>query len=407
MSSHHLKRTLAHLDSDFEPARKRTRRSLNPLPTPPFSTKDEHPDRSSPVDCPSDWRQRLKSSLLRPLDNHCWPTAKQLTAHSHLAAWLNTVPYPRTISCPASPHIHSPPSCSSPSNHATLGRRQSCPAHFDLDRPKRPASGSFALDSIEPNRKRARLTLTALQDMSQQQSQFAESVGPRSNSSSSNKPPGTSDAAYIDTLCGHGITIDSSGRKIPESLRLFKGRILQKRSSPQLDDDAVFDVMDTAEELGYCSEGPTNKMLRTGMFPLGYGGLAEGGNAQWNTIALPNNPKCANKLSAPKPDAYLAYQRGPKSPWTVEQNNVVNHKRVRPYSQPAKRNTFPSISFELKSESAGGCYLQRKRRLQALDLILSGQCSGFSSRLRRLVLKTWTWCRTPFPSRSWRLIDRS
>lgn len=116
----------------------------------------------------------------------------------------------------------------------------------------------------------------------------------------------------------------------------------------------MFDVMDTAEELAYSSEGPTNKILRTPMFPLGYGGLAEGGNAPWNTIGLPNNPECDSKLSAPKPDAFLAYPRGPKTPWTVRQNNVVNHPRVRPYSQPAKRNTFPSLSFELKSESAGG-----------------------------------------------------
>lgn len=90
------------------------------------------------------------------------------------------------------------------------------------------------------------------------------------------------------------------------------------------------------------------------MFPLGYGGLVEGGNTQWNTFTMPNNPQCDNKLSAPKPDAYLAYPRGSKSPWTVKQNNVINHPRVRPYSQPAKRNTFPSLSLELKAESAGG-----------------------------------------------------
>lgn len=349
-----FKRTLAELDFDSEPASKRTRLSPNPLPTPPYSTQNEHPKQSSPFCDPPDWRQRLKSSLLRPLDNQYRPRTKQLRANSQLSAWLNAVPYPRSDSCPASPHTYSPPSCSSLSDHIELERPQSCPAHFDLVRHKRPASGSFALDSIEPKRKRARLTLTALQEMSQQQPQNAESAGPPSNSSSSNKPPGTSDAAYMDTLFGHGIIMDPSGRKIPKELEPLKERILQQRSSPQLDDEAVFEVMDTAEELAYSSEGPTNKILRTSMFPLGYGGLAEGGNTQWNTIALPNNPKCDNKLSAPKPDAYLAYQRGQKSPWTVEQNNVVNHYRVRPYSQPAKRNTFPSISFELKSESAGG-----------------------------------------------------
>ena len=189
--------------------------------------------------------------------------------------------------------------------------------------------------------------------MSQQESQYAESLVPRSNSSS-NKAPGTSDAAYIDTLYSHGIVMDLSGRKIPEELKPLKERILQKRSSPQLDDPAVFAVMDAAEELAYNSEGPTNKLLRTPMFPLEYGGLVEGGNTQWNTVAMPNNPQCDNKLSAPKPDAYLAYPRGSKSPWTVKQNNVLNHPRVRPYSQPAKRNTFPSLSLELKAESAGG-----------------------------------------------------
>ncbi|MCJ1395232.1 hypothetical protein MMC18_008115 [Xylographa bjoerkii] len=323
-----LKRTLADLDSDFEPASKRTRLPPNPLPTPPYSTKNEHSEQSKPLSDPPDWRHRLKSSLLRPLDTQYRPPIKQLPANSQLSAWLNAVPYHRSYSSSAIPYT-----CSLPSSLSELERPQSCPAYFDLVRPNRPASDSFALDFIEPKHKRARLTLTALQEMAQQQLQNAESIGPPFNSSS-NKPPGTSDAAYMNTLFGHGIIMDSSGRKIPKELKLLKERILQQRSSPQLDDEAVFEVMDTAEELAYSSE--------------------EGENTQWNTIALPNNPKCDIKLSAPKPDAYLAYQHGQKSPWTVEQNNVVNYYRVRPYSQLAKRNTFPSILFELKSESAGG-----------------------------------------------------
>ena len=349
-----LKRTLTDLESDSEPARKRTRLLSDPLPTPPYSIQDQQSKQSSPLCDSLDWRKRLKSSLLRPLEHQYPPATKQLTANPQLSAWLNAVPCPRADSCPASPRPFSPPSCSSQSDHVELKRPQSCEARFDLVRPKRPASGSVALDSTDPKRKRARLTSMALQELSQQQqSQYAESLVPRSKSSS-NKAPGTSDAAYIDTLYGHGIIMDPSGRKIPQELTPLKERILQKRSSPQLDDQAVFGVMDVAEELAYNSEGPTNKLLRKPMFPLGYGGLAEGGNTQWNTIAMPNNPECDNKLSAPKPDAYLAYPRGQNSPWTVKQNNVVNHSRVRPYSQPAKRNTFPSLSVELKAESAGG-----------------------------------------------------
>ena len=346
-----LKRTLADLDS--EPARKRTRLSPTLFPTPPYSTQDEHPEQFISFCGSLDWRQKLRSSLIKPLSNQYRPTIKQLRASSHLSAWLAAVPYPRSTSCPASPYTYPLSSRSSFTHFVEFERPQSCPAHCGLVRPKRPASGS--LNSIEPKRKRTRLTSTALQEMSQQQpSQHPESLGSRSNISSANKPPGTSDPAYMDTLYSHGIIMDPSGRKIPKELEPLKEQILRQRSSPQLDDEAVNRVIDTVEELAYNSEGPTSKLLRTPMFPLWYGGLAEGGNTQWNTIALPNNPQCNNKLSAPKPDAYLAYPRGPKSPWTVEENNVVNHPRVRPYSQPAKRNTFPSIQFELKAESAGG-----------------------------------------------------
>lgn len=342
-----LKRTLIDLEVDLEPASKRTRLSLDQLPTPPHSIQDRYPEQLNSLCDSSDWRERLKSSLLKPLDNHYPHTTKQLTANPRLSAWLDAVSHPRADSCPASPRIFSLPSSPFGSHYVQLKRPQSCEARFDLVRHKRPASG------LDPKPKRARLTLTALQRMSQQESQYAESLVPRSNSSS-NKAPGTSDAAYIDTLYSHGIVMDLSGRKIPKELTPLKERILQKRSSPQLDDSAVFSVMDAAEELAYNSEGPTNKILRTPMFPLEYGGLVEGGNTQWNTVAMPNNPQCDNKLSAPKPDAYLAYPRGSKSPWTVKQNNVINHPRVRPYSQPAKRNTFPSLSLELKAESAGG-----------------------------------------------------
>ena len=343
----HLKRTVSDLEFGSEPASKRARLSPDQLPTPPYPTHDEHPEQSGRPCDSSGWRGRLKSSLLRRRDNHYPSTTKQLTANPQLRAWLDSVPCPRAESCPASPHVVFPSSCPSRSDYLEFKRPQSCEARFYFVRHKRSASGS------DPKPKRPRLTLTALQNMSEQESQYAKSLVPRSNSSS-NKAPGPSDAAYIDTLYGHGLVMDLSGRKIPEELAPLKERILQKRSSPQLDEKAVFEVMDLAEELAYSSEGPTNKILRTPMFPLRYGGLVEGGNTQWNTVAMPNDPRCHNKLSAPKPDSYLAYPRGAKSPWTVEQNNVINHPRVLPYSQPAKRNTFPSLLVELKAESAGG-----------------------------------------------------
>ncbi|KAL8914331.1 MAG: hypothetical protein Q9171_001051 [Xanthocarpia ochracea] len=133
------------------------------------------------------------------------------------------------------------------------------------------------------------------------------------STSSSNKAPRPSDAAYLDTLYGHGIVMDLSGGKIPQELVYLKERILQKLASPQLSNPVVDAVMDLAEDFAYNSKGPTNKILRTSMFPLDYGSLVK-----------------------------------------VEQNNVVNHPKARPYAQPAKRNAFPVLSVELKAESVGG-----------------------------------------------------
>ncbi len=50
---------------------------------------------------------------------------------------------------------------------------------------------------------------------------------------------------------------------------------------------------------------------------------------------MPNNPQCDNKLSTLKLDVYLIYLRDSKSPWTIKQNNVVNHSRVRSYCEVA------------------------------------------------------------------------
>lgn len=326
-----LKRTLTDSECDSGPASKRTRLSPDQLPTPPNSIKGDHLSQFNFLrDCP-DWRQRLKSSLLKPLDTQHPPTTKPHTTNPCVDAWLNAVPYPRSFS---------PPSYASRPGQVERKGPKSCEARFDLGR-------------SDPQPGGAKLTFATLQKMSRQDSQSIGNVVPRSKSSG-NQTHGPSDPRYRDTLYAHGIVVDLSGQKVPQELVSLKERILQRRSSPPLDDQAVLAVMNEAEELAYATEGPASLLLRTPMLPIGYGGLLEGGNTQWNTIALPNNPRCNKKLSAPKPDSYLAFRRGPKSPWTVEQNNVVDHPRVQPYSQPTKRHTFPSLSIELKAESTGG-----------------------------------------------------
>jgi len=115
--------------------------------------------------------------------------------------------------------------------------------------------------------------------MSQQESQFVENLVSRFNFSS-NKASDISDATYIDTLYSHSIVINLSERKISEKLTSLKEQILQKRFLSQLDDQAVFAIIDAAKKLAYNSENSTNKIFRTSMFSLGYGGLVESGNTQ-------------------------------------------------------------------------------------------------------------------------------
>ena len=94
--------------------------------------------------------------------------------------------------------------------------------------------------------------------------------------------------------------------------------ILKRRVSPQLDDDRVLDVMNTAEELADRVGYPTTKLMRTPMFPFDYRrGLAEGGNTKWPREALPNNPLYSYSLTAPKPYMHFGYATGQRSDWAI------------------------------------------------------------------------------------------
>jgi hypothetical protein len=142
---------------------------------------------------------------------------------------------------------------------------------------------------------------------------------------------------------------------MPAELTAFAStKILKRRESPQLADEAVSKVIDIVEELADSTEGPTAKLLRTDMFPLERPGVAEGGNSAWSTSALPNNPAYQYDVSAPKPDSYFGYPTNQRSGWSYAQSNVVTHPMARPYSQPARGNTFPFLMVEMKSEAAGG-----------------------------------------------------
>ena len=177
----HLKRTLANHESSAEPTRKRLacRQSHCQLLLPPIRP-NKSIMQSSPLGDSSDWRKRLKSSLLRPQGP---PTIQQFVANSQLSAWLNALPFPRARSCPSDQQtIISPPENRVRPDSVELRRPQTREARFDLVGHKRPTSRSDWL------------SLTAFHTMPQPESRSAESLIPKSTSSS-NKALGPSDAA--------------------------------------------------------------------------------------------------------------------------------------------------------------------------------------------------------------------
>ena len=346
-----LKRSLTDTDSDPSPVSKHARRSPPSLPTPsanaerskslrpPYCPSSQSLDNLDPCNTPPKKRRRLQSPRFEPTKHQhlqvpslgcasqgpaCVSGSKHscppLPTVSLVDTWLSTVFSPDT--CPISPPNDRP---------------SSCPATLDVNKHRTTP-----------------LSLAAIQQMSQQQSQYGDNAGSSSITSQSGRP-GTSHPMYRGTLYNNYITLDYSGRQMPEELRSFAStQILKQRESPQLEDEGVSKVIDAVEELADSTEGPTAKLIRTDMFPFEHPGIGEGGNSPWNTVASPNNPKHHYDLSALKPDTHFGYPTNQRSAWSSTQTNVITHPVARPYAQPARGNTFPFLMVEMKSEAAGG-----------------------------------------------------
>lgn len=341
------KRALADIDSNALPPSKHARRPSPRLPTPlthPQRSNTPHPscypslEGLAPRDAPPKKRRRVQSPYSELNDGQHllvtrsgsappWPTRRpgdkccrpQLLTDTPIDAWIFAVlcPDPRPISPP-------------------INRPSTCPATVDVDQVKRTPP-----------------SLATIKQMSQQPVQYGESVDSGSGTSQSGRP-GTSHPLYRGTLYHNHITLDYSGRQMPEELKTFANtQILKRRESPQLEDERVSKVIDTMEELADSAEGPTANLIRTDMLPFKHPGIAEGGHSQWSTAALPNNPEYQYDVSAPKPDTYLGYPINQRSGWSDAQSNVITHPVARPYTQPARGSTFPFLMVEMKSEAAG------------------------------------------------------
>lgn len=347
------KRALADIDSDALPVIKRAPQSPPFLPTPSThgqcfeSSRPPRRQSSQSLDDldtrspPPKKRRRLQSQRFEITDDQHlqvtrsssappWPTCApgtkdcrpQLSTDSPVEAWIFAVlsPDPRSISPPSN-------------------RPSTCPATMDVSKDKYTPPPSLA----------------RIKQLSQQHPSLSgENLGSGSATSKDGKIR-TSHHMYRGVLYDNDITLDISGRLMPEELRTFADtQILKQRGSPQLGDVAVSQVIDTVVELADRTEAPTSELILTDMFPLRRPGIARGGDSLWSTVALPNNPGCPYDVSAPKPDIYLGYPTNQSRRCSLAQSAVITHPVARPYTQPARGNTFPFLMVEMKSESAGG-----------------------------------------------------
>lgn len=158
---------------------------------------------------------------------------------------------------------------------------------------------------------------------------------------------------------------------MPDKLREYVNtEILRRREPAELDDRSVSNVIKVAARIAESAESQTAKLIATVMFPIENDGIVEGGNSQWSTVALPNNPQYPHTLSAPKPDLHLGYAYGQGSDWSLAQASVIGSAIARPYALPTRDNAFPFFMIEMKSEPAGGTLYEAENQAAG-----SGSCS--------------------------------
>ena len=245
------------------------------------------------------------------------PAPNPLPEKSRLEGWLEEVP-------------ESPPT-----------RASSCPPQLENSNP---------LQTIGVGEGQ-RLSFDVLQEMSQSQ---RPSLGAGSVGSCRSSRLTTSHPDYRTILHNNGVCIDHTGEKIPTELRSFLDAHILKERSSELSPEAIAAAAKTAVSMADDPEGNVYELADTVMLPIKRSDVGRGSNTPWYSDSLPRNKVYWMPLAAPKPDIHIGYATGRKSNWKVEENTVVDHEAARGFVKPAKGNSFPFFSMELKSEAMGG-----------------------------------------------------
>lgn len=281
---------------------------------------------SSTPSCPKFAKPRIESfedshSIHAPTAKHCLPLS---STSSRVNDWLSKVPYPG--SSPITRSISHP---------------SSAPPHF---------SGLEAPEAIDTHTYQPKLEANI--QMSQLQ---RHSPGQGSVASVQSSRISTSRSFYRWVIFSNGIRMDRTGAKIPKELREFVNtKILSGRTSPPLPEASVREIVKMAVDIADGAESNVWDLINTPMFPVKRREIGRGGNTEWSSDALPNDPRYLRALCAPKPDLHYGYSTGRKSDWTVKEKSVTDHPVAFPYARPARGNRFPFLAIEVKSEAMGG-----------------------------------------------------
>ncbi|KAL8699042.1 MAG: hypothetical protein Q9201_006230 [Fulgogasparrea decipioides] len=203
--------------------------------------------------------------------------------------------------------------------------------------------------------------LAATREMSQSQGQPTRSGSVVSAQSSRQ---GTSSTIYPSILYYNGIRFDRTGEKIPEALRAFLNSEIFKEQPSPMSAEEVAQTVTTALNIVNSSEDKVYELIHTAMFPIRRPEIGQGGNTPWYVNALPKDPLYPVPLATPKPDIHCGYSIAidPEPFWSLKEKAVMDHPRMRQFSQPAKDNCYPFFVAELKSEASGGTLLHAERQ---------------------------------------------
>jgi hypothetical protein len=162
---------------------------------------------------------------------------------------------------------------------------------------------------------------------------------------------GPSNGLYRSVLEENGVQIDSSGKRIPEELRVFLDSHILGKPSPTLSSETIDAIRNLVYSIESKAEDSVYELVSTQLLPITRDGVEKASCLTWNTERLPKDEESGWSITAPKPDIYLGYAN---DVFAKNERRVVVHPAAVRVTRPTTRSLLPFLVFELKAESTGG-----------------------------------------------------